>query len=569
MVLCLMLAGPFFFAAEVAAQQSLPDAPWASRAEESKARWGDAQSSGTVELESVLSWGRLLDAVQAVAVEVDESRRGADGGQRTLDRTEAGTDPDTPPRGWIPFQGTFGRDEAAHLLRRTLIGPRLEEIELAAERGLSATVQDMMVPRRVSPPGEWVHEPVVPFHELSDSERLAAIRLYLERQTQLRLWWVDQIVESEPDLLEMMTLFWHDHFATGMESVFIPQSMYRQHELIRKHAFGNFRSLLHEMAIDPAMLMWLDGRRNTVVEPNENFSRELLELFTMGEGAGYTQQDVAEGARACTGWATDGLRAAFFRRSHDDGLKTILGQTGPWDIHDFIDIILEQPQTAEHIAGKLYRWFVHREPAPDDVRELAEVFRSNDYEIAPVLQVILSSDQFYDVDVRGAQVKSGVDIYAGLLRTFHVSGYSSQLSTHALFVIRQMQDFDQLLFDPPTVAGWPGHLDWINTQTLPLRKIYVDALVQGSANGMPLSMGINVMAETRGFQNPNDPYVVVDDLALLSFGQPPTPLVRQRMLETLLQGAEPYDWSIDLPDSRERLVELYRYTVRLPDFQLK
>ena len=480
--------------------------------------------------------------------------------------------PVTPsqPHGWAPYSGDFGVDEAAHLLRRTVIGPRFAEVREAESAGLAVTIDRLFTRHEVEEPGDWVNEPFPDWWALTQAQRDSVQRVMNARQKVLRLWWCENIATGPPDLTETMTLFWHDHFATAMRDVQIPQSMYIQQALFRKHALGNFRAILNAIIRDPAMLIWLDGRWNIASDPNENFARELFELFTMGEGTGYTQEDISEAARALTGWMTDGVDTWFASWAHDDGEKTILGETGRFGAAEVVEILLRQPETSELLAGKLYRWFLSSEPAPEDVAALAAQLRDADYEIAPVLRTLLSSAAFFDPAYRGSLVKSGVEIYAGALRSFEVDNFDPGVyDLQARFVLAEMTDFGQTLFDPPDVSGWPGHLQWLNTQTLPKRKFYLDALINGRFERAPLAMGIKVLDVVNQFRDPNDPEQIVDDLALLWFGQAPTELIRQTMLETLLQGAEPYDWSIELPDARKRLEDLFRFVVRVPEGQLK
>lgn len=475
-----------------------------------------------------------------------------------------------PPHGWSPYRGAFGLSEAGHLLRRTVIGPRFAEIREAESTGLGATLDRLLARHDVPPPGSWTREPIPDWNRLTPAERDSVLRVYVRRQTELRLWWTVRIVESPPDLTEVMTLFWHDHFATALRDVIVPQAMYAQQELFRKHATGSFAALLLAVVRDPAMLIWLDGRSNVAGAPNENFARELFELFTMGEGAPYTQDDVREAARALTGWTTDGLDSWFVPARHDAGRKTILGQSGNFGAAEVVSLLLARPETADHLAGKLYRRFLHADPAPEDVRALGELLRASDYELAPVLRTILGSSAFHQRTLHGAVVKDGVDVYAGTLRSFEVEGCDPLTYPHqARFLLEAMTSTGQLLFDPPDVAGWPGHLHWINTQTLPSRKALLDALISGRSGPYPLSMGIKVLDVVAGFRDPGDPEAIVDDLALLHFGQAPTPLVRATMLATLLQGAEVYDWSVHAPDARVRLEDLFRFVARLPEGQLK
>ncbi|HEX7878749.1 MAG TPA: DUF1800 domain-containing protein [Candidatus Eisenbacteria bacterium] len=491
-----------------------------------------------------------------------------------------GTDGDPHPGGavaaygWRQHDGPLTIEDAAHLLNRALVGPRFEEFQWAVARGLPGTVHDLLQdPPTPAAPGAWATEPVPNQSTWTQAQKDSLDAVYRERQRLLRMWWTRTIATEPASLRETMTLFWHDHFATRMAVVYTPQSMYIQNALLRQHALGNFRTLARAICTDPAMLVMLDGRLNRKQSPNENFSREMLELFTMGEGSGYTQADVSNAARACTGWQTDGTTSYLTASRYDTGTKTILGQTGPWGMDDFVRIIFEQDATAEYLCGKLYRWFVDDEPAASDIHELAVTLRANDYEIRPVLEKIFLSEHLVSARLRGSIVRDGVDLYAGQARRWHLVGFDPMITSpqwQRNWITNQMNTYGQILLDPPDVSGWPGHRNWINSNSLPNRKRYSVMIVDGrSSQNQPFGFQLDVNVETRRFRDPNDVNLLVDDLALLCFGQKPTQLVHDQLVAELLQGQLPYNWSIDDPNAVPRLQDLYRLAMRLPDYQLK
>jgi uncharacterized protein (DUF1800 family) len=247
--------------------------------------------------------------------------------------------------------------------------------------------------------------------------------------------------------------------------------MYRQNVLLRRHALGNFGDLLHAIARDPAMVIYLDNASNRKGQPNENFAREVMELFTLGEGH-YTEGDVKEAARAFTGWGIEPDRGEFvFRaRAHDDGVKTVLGRTGKLDGDAVLGILLAQPQTAELIAAKLWREFVSPEPDPAEVARIARVLRDSGYEMRPALRALLTSDAFYAPGSRAALIKSPVELVAGTLRQF---GFTTG---EPLPFVLGVAALGQNLFAPPNVRGWPGGEMWINSTTLLARKAFLDRL---------------------------------------------------------------------------------------------
>ncbi|HEY8506382.1 MAG TPA: DUF1800 domain-containing protein, partial [Gemmataceae bacterium] len=275
-----------------------------------------------------------------------------------------------------------------------------------------------------------------------------------------------------------MTLFWHNHFATSIAKVRLPLLMRDQNLLLREHALGKFGPLVQAVSKDPAMLVWLDSNSNVKGKPNENYARELMELFTLGVG-NYTERDVREAARAFTGWHTNvnpqagfnindpRFKPAFtFQRAlHDDGEKTVLGRTGKWDGDDVVRIVLGQPACARFIARKFYRDFVGEAVAPPDalIEPLADCFRKSDYDIADLLKTVLRSRHFYSDFAYRQRVKSPAEYVVGLLR-----GLGAELPAEApgLSLPAAMQELGQTLFAPPSVKGWDGGGAWLNTATL-------------------------------------------------------------------------------------------------------
>jgi hypothetical protein len=276
----------------------------------------------------------------------------------------------------------------------------------------------------------------------------------------LGLWWGSRMLATPRPLEEKLTLFWHGHFATGENKVRDYRMMLRQNEMFRARASGNFRDMLVGILKDPAMLVYLDNGENIKTHPNENFGRELLELFTMGVG-NYTEHDVREAARAFTGWSNDVLIFKFNADLHDDGPKTFLGRTGRFNGEDVIDIILQQPVTAEFVAAKLYRYFVREEIAEPVRKELGRTFRDSGYEIKPLLRRIFLSRDFYSAPSVATQIKSPVHL---VVSTYKKMGHT-EVPTIPDFG-RMTSSLGQSLFDPPNVAGWAGGRTWITTATL-------------------------------------------------------------------------------------------------------
>jgi uncharacterized protein (DUF1800 family) len=276
----------------------------------------------------------------------------------------------------------------------------------------------------------------------------------------LGLWWARQMLTTRRPLEEKLTLFWHGHFATGENKVRDYRMMLRQNELFRAQAAGSLRGLLVGILKDPGMLVYLDNGENIKKHPNENFGRELLELFSMGVG-NYTERDVREAARAFTGWTNNVLEFKFDAVQHDSGEKTFLGQTGPFNGEDIIDIILKQPATAEFVSAKLYRYFVREEVSTPLRASLGRTFRESGYQVKPLLKQIFLSRDFYSPAADATQIKSPVHL---VVSTYKKLGLT-EVPTIPDFG-RMTGGLGQSLFDPPNVAGWAGGRTWITPSTL-------------------------------------------------------------------------------------------------------
>ncbi|NMA99497.1 MAG: DUF1800 domain-containing protein [Phyllobacteriaceae bacterium] len=271
----------------------------------------------------------------------------------------------------------------------------------------------------------------------------------------LAFWWMDRMVRTNAPLEEKMTLFWHGHFATSEEKLRDYRKIKLQLETLRAGATGNFGKLLVDIAKDPAMLVFLDAAQNVKGAPNENFGREVMELFTMGVG-NYTENDIREAARAFTGWGNDDLTFIVDAEKHDDGLKTFLGQEGHFTGEDILRIILEQKQTATYIASKLYRFLVRDDLSPEFAERLGDLLRDNDYEIAPFLTTIFLSEDFFSDASVGTHIKSPTEL---IVSTYRKLGLSELPGIPDPYTISKT--LGQILLYPPTVAGWSEGRSWI------------------------------------------------------------------------------------------------------------
>jgi len=390
---------------------------------------------------------------------------------------------------WAASNAVLGYDDARHLLARTGFGPTEAEVRAfapltrgeAADKLLRETRTVSVTPPPAAaldlsslrpPRGEMVTE----------AERKAFVQQQVREGLELRAWWVQEMLATPSPLTERMTLFWHNHFVSAQPKVRIARLMYRQNATLRQYALGNFGAVLHAIAKDPAMILYLDSVQNRKGAPNENFAREVMELFTLGEGR-YSEQDVKEAARAFTGWSLERETGVFVfrRRIHDDGTKTVFGQTGRFDGDAVLDLLLARPETAEFLTAKLWREFVSPDPDPGEVSRIARRFRESGYDIKVALRELLVSDAFYAPDNRGVLVKSPVELVVGTLRQLDLAP-----ATTLPFAVAAA-GMGQNLMSPPNVKGWPGGETWINTTTLLARKQYLDRITR-AGDGDPSAM---------------------------------------------------------------------------------
>jgi len=378
--------------------------------------------------------------------------------------------------GWAANAAPMGAVEARHLLARTGFFAAPAEVDAYAALDRTAAVERLFAQVRTQPitrPAEALDRwtPRSQFRSWSEEERRAWLRQTILQGQDLRAWWFGEMLVTPSPFTERMTLFWHNYFVSSLQKVRPTRLMYRQNLLLRKHALGNFRELLHAVARDPAMIVYLDNASNRKGQPNENFARELMELFTLGEGR-FSEQDVKEVARAFTGWGIDGETGDFLFRAgvHDEGAKTVLGRAGILDGGEVLDLLLDQSHTAETIVRKLWREFVSPTPDAREVARIATDFRSAGYDIRIAVRALLTSNAFYAEAQRASLVKSPVELLVGTLRQFKF-----EVGDPFPFIVMSRQ-LGQDLMAPPNVKGWMGGETWINAGTLLTRKQILERL---------------------------------------------------------------------------------------------
>ena len=362
-----------------------------------------------------------------------------------------------------PYSKTWTRRDAIHLLWRTQCGATTAEIDRVVEEGLAVAVDRLIEPQ-------------------SEEEKFDRTESVLRQSARasggidaLKNWWLYRMLYTANPLAEKMALFWHNHFATSNQKVRSAKHMAAQNQLIRQHALGSFSEMLSGMARDVAMLKWLDSNSNRKRQANENFAREVMELFTLGVG-NYTEHDIKEAARAFSGWHVRNEKFWFNKLQHDDGVKEVLGRKGKLGGDDVLEVCLAQDACPRFLATKLLKTFVVANPNTATIEALAGNIRASGFDMGKVMRTLLSSEVFFAERSRRALIKSPVELVVGAYRAL---GNRAKLPQS----VRLMAELGQNLFEPPTVKGWEGGRLWINATSMLQRSNFAADLLSGDTYG--------------------------------------------------------------------------------------
>ncbi len=385
-----------------------------------------------------------------------------------------------PGWAWAPYEPSAGQqwdlERVAHLYRRAAWGGTWEQLQQALRDGPAASVERLLR-------GETGQEE---FYAVA--RRTAQSVAATGDGNDLAAWWLYVMLHSPHPLLERLTLFWHGHFATSAAKVSDARLMLAQNEALRRHALGPFAPLLHALARDPAMLLWLDSASNRKTKPNENFAREVMELFCLGLG-NYTERDIQEAARAFTGWEVRHGKFVYSPHHHDDGIKTVLGRTGALDGDDVLEVLLEHPATALFLAGKMFRYLVSDTPPSQRLLQgLADAYRRQGYSTAWLVGTMLRSNLFYSEHARYRRIKSPLEMAVGLLRAL-------EGTTNFTALAADLQPAGQVPFYPPSVKGWDAGRAWITTSTMLARINLVWNLVCGTHPRYGRKVALDALAQ--------------------------------------------------------------------------
>ena len=423
-------------------------------------------------------------------------------------------------------------------MRRAGFGGSQSEVQAAAKAGMHEAVDRLV---------NFVADdmPQQPAIDISYPLGMADAKQRRRAVIATQLWWLNRLLLTPNPLQERMVYFWSNHFTSALIAGGItPAMLVQQYALFRKHALGNYAQLTHEISRDPAMLLYLNGAQNRKAHPNENYARELMELFTLGVG-NYSEEDVRQAARAFTGYTVNRLdgSAVFRPRLHDDGVKTILGRSGNFGADDVVNVIMQQPATAVFMARKFLRNFVYDDPEPELTSLLGAHFRAHNYDVRTLMGTLLRSNVFYSQRAYRALVKSPLDVVVGALKLVGASGIGPAVDG-------VMTRMGQTVMYPPNVAGWPGGSQWLSQSTLLARlnflnqlAYYRESLAGRNSSGMLAAAQVNsgygttLMAQAQADTRAAGHGGIASPLALISGAKIDDPAdVTQHVLEAVLQG---------------------------------
>lgn len=382
--------------------------------------------------------------------------------------------------GFSRYAGPWDRKTAAHLIYRAGFGATSETIGEMVAAGMDQCVDRLINFQKVAD-GYEKPEWAVPIPDLQTSRKKLSEeekkKFQQDRRKEgqdLKMWWIRRMVMTTRPFQEKLTLFWHGHFATSIQKVKLPYFMWMQNETLRRNAAGNWRKMLKEVSKDPAMVIWLDNVSNRAKGPNENFARELMELFTLGEGH-YTERDIKESARAFTGYSVDRNKQEFIFREnlHDNGSKHFFNRAGNFDGDDIVDIILARPQAPRFIAKKLWEFFCYQGPSDELVDALAGILKSSNYEFRPLFKEIFTSAEFYSDRAVKKQIKSPVQWLVGSVLALQAELMPMRMINGVMRLLGQE------VFEPPNVKGWDGGAAWITTASLLTRYNLANVMING------------------------------------------------------------------------------------------
>ena len=528
--------------------------------------------------------------------------------------------------GLAPYSGPWDTEAVIHLLKRTMFGAAPGDIAHFQGMSMAQAVDELLNPTAPLPspplkdydnsgaskPDTTVAAGTTWINDYNDDGAIQGRRI-----ESLKRWGVGVMINQDRSIREKMTLFLHNHFATETSIVSEPQALYKHHTLFRNSALGNFKQLVRDITIDPAMLLYLNGYLNTNTAPDENYGRELQELFTLGKAntPNYTEDDVKAAARVLTGWRVDfpTTGSSFNATKHDTtskqfssffGNTVIAGRSGATagdlELDDLLNMIFsKKAEVSKYIVTKIYRWFcyytIDAASQANVIEPLAQIFQNSNWELKPVLDTLFKSEHFFDALNRGCLIKSPLDIAVTLCREYSVvfpNPATDYVAAYNMwdFIRWQTTVCNQEFGDPPSVSGWPSYYQspqfyelWINSDTLPKRNQFTDIMVYNGYTRGSNTIKIDPLAFAKKLPNPGDPNALISDSLAILYRVPVTDTSRNTIKTTILLSGQTSDyywtnaWNAYLASPTDtmayqtvytRLRDLYRYFMNLAEYQL-
>lgn len=491
----------------------------------------------------------------------------------------------TQAGGLAPYTGPWTQTEVIHLLKRTMFGAKKTDIDYFRTKSMSQAVDELINPTAPLP-----NPPVKEYDTTGATTPDTAIAagttwvndfnndgtIVSRRRASFKKWWMGVMIQQDRSIREKMTLFWHNHFATETVDISDSQYVYKHHALLRAGALGNFKTLVRQVTIDPGMLRYLNGYVNVATAPDENYARELQELFTLGKenSPNYNEDDVKAAARVLTGWRINAqtISSSFDPTRHATtnkqfsafyNNKVITGRTGATagdlELDELLNMIFDKKEeVSRFMATKLYRWFCYYEidatTKANVIEPLAKIIRDSNWEIKPALSALLKSEHFFDAAAKGCLIKSPVDLIVGLCREFNVvfpNTNPDYVAAYNLwnFLVTQSSTMIQNIGDPPSVAGWPSyyqvpqfHQTWINSDTLPKRNTFTDRMIANGFTANSRTMRIDAVAFTKTLPDPGDPNKLIDDALAILLRVPLSDTSKQTIKKQILLSNQEQDY---------------------------
>jgi uncharacterized protein (DUF1800 family) len=522
------------------------------------------------------------------------------------------------------YTGLWTKNEIQHLLKRTMFGSTKADIDYFLTKTMAQAVDELTNPVAPLPT-----PPVNDYSPGTADPNVAAGATWVNnpttdgtlnslRRSSFKKWWTGVMINQDRSVREKITLFWANHFGTETADISNAYYVYRHHNLLRQSCLGNFKQLIKDVTIDTGMLVYLNGYLNTASAPDENYGRELQELFTIGKDpitnlAAFSEDDVKKAARVLTGWRINGTTfvSYFDPNRHDAANKqfssfynstTITGRTGTngaLETDDLINMLFAKTEVSKFIVRKLYRWFIYYKidaAAETNVIEpLATIFRNNNYNIQPVINTLLKSEHFFDALNQSCVIKSPVDEVIGCLREFKVvfpDSTTEYTDAYGMwnYIFNWAVSMNQNIGDPPNVSGWPSYYQapqfhelWINSDTLPKRNRFTDTMIQSGFTRNGKRIIINAVSFTQSLPNPSDPNALIDDALAVLYRMQLSATTKQAIKQQILLSNQTQDyywsnaWNAYLADTtnqsnynvvNNRLKSFYQYLMNLSEYQL-